>query len=142
MNIETTEALWDEIKQEAAGIVLFEPGLRGLEEAMAALAAGSELSSTWLTTVESWLKQSTSIAALALRLNDLSERFHGLDEHGQARHICKAAHILSQMVLGAEHEQTILISGNLAKFEALTAAASNSKPALPKLRNFSGRKSK
>ena len=61
MNIETTDALWDEIKQEAAGIVLFEPGLKGLEEAMAALAAGTELSSTWLTTVESRVSRKPTV---------------------------------------------------------------------------------
>lgn len=142
MNIQTTEALWDEVLQDATGIVLFEPRLKGLEEAMTGLAAGAELSSSWLSTVESWLKQSSSIAALTLRLNELAEKYHSLDEHGTARRICHAAHTLSQIVVGLEHENTMLISANLAKLEALTEAAIKSKPELPKLRNFSGRKSK
>ncbi|MBK8223480.1 MAG: tetratricopeptide repeat protein [Candidatus Obscuribacter sp.] len=140
MNIQSTQAHWNDIIQEAADIVLFEPGLTGLEEQVSGLATGTELSKSWLTTVESWLKQSAAISALALRLNELAGIYYSLGELAAAERICHAAFLFAQTVHGSEHENTVLISGNLTKLKDLKTVDNPIKPDLPKLRSFTGRK--
>lgn len=134
--MEQERALWMECHQLALELEAFDPTLIGLDAQLSAMQSGEKHSVSWLAKASGQMWQSSSVANLTLKLNEIAG-LHFRQGHLEiAQTIVECAIALHVSALGSDHETSKVLVGNLRRLLEMQQPKT-----LPKLRSFSdGRK--